>query len=312
MISSRNVILPEGLMHRAEGRAAVPAVVVGADQPVVLESVKAATGIGLIEPVLIGPASEVTRLAAEADMTPEQFEIIDARGDEDVAGAAAERVKSGDIGMVVKGHVHTDIFMASLLNAATGIRQSGRRMTHCFHMTVPDSEQALVITDGAVNIAPDQPTKKAAILNAVALARASGIERPNVAILSATESVLPQMPSSLDAAELTEWAREAVEGAEVFGPLAFDNAVSNAAAQIKGIEHPVAGQADILLVPNIETGNALFKMMVYFLSACAAGVVVGGPAHSDRADQPRRPAAGAAGLHGTGKTRRRARRLRLS
>ncbi len=289
MISSRKVELPEGLMQRAEGGVSVPAVVVGADQPVVLESVKAAVDTGLIEPVLVGPASEVVRLGQAAGLSPERFEVIDACGDEDIAAAAAERAKGDEIGMVVKGHVHTDVFMAALLSSAAGIRQSGRRMTHCFHMTVPDSEQRLIITDGAVNIAPDQQTKKAAILNAVALARASGIEHPKVAILSATESALPQMPSSLDAAELTEWAREAVEGAEVFGPLAFDNAVSNAAAQLKGIEHPVAGDADILLVPNIETGNALFKMMVYFMSACAAGVVVGGRIPivlTSRADPP--------------------------
>ena len=289
MISSRKVILPEGLMHRAHGGAKVPAVVVGADQPVVLESVKAATDLDLIEPVLVGPASEVAWLAEEAGLAPDGLEIIDASGDEGVAAAAAERTKAGDIGMVVKGHVHTDVFMAALLSSATGIRQSGRRMTHCFHMSVPDSDRALIITDGAVNIAPDQQTKKAAILNAVALARSCGIDHPKVAILSATESALPQMPSSLDAAELTKWAHDAVEDAEVFGPLAFDNAVSDAAAQLKGIDHPVAGQADILLVPSIETGNALFKMMVYFMSACAAGVVVGGRIPivlTSRADPP--------------------------
>ncbi len=289
MISDKDVQLPMGLMHRASGGEPVPAVVVGAHQPVVMDSVKSAIEDGFIDPVLVGPNSQVRDLAEQQGLSPQRFEIIDANGDEDVAAAAAARVKAGTIGMVVKGHIHTDVFMAALLSSSTGIRVSGQRMTHCFHMTVPDSDQALIITDGAVNIAPDQATKKAAILNAVALAHAIGIKVPKVAILSATESALPQMPSSLDAAELTEWARDAVADAEVFGPLAFDNAVSDAAAQLKGIDHPVAGQADILLVPNIETGNALFKMMVFFLSACAAGVVLGGRIPivlTSRADPP--------------------------
>ena len=289
MISDRDVQLPMGLMHRAGGGEPVPAVVVGAHQPVVMDSVKSAVEDGLIDPVLVGPDSQVRELAEQQGLSPQRFEIIDASGDKDIAFAAAERVKAGTIGMVVKGHVHTDVFMAALLSSSTGLRVSGQRMTHCFHMTVPDNDQALIITDGAVNIAPDQATKRAAILNAVSLAHAIGIEVPKVAILSATESALPQMPSSLDAAELTEWARDAVADAEVFGPLAFDNAVSDAAAQLKGIDHPVAGQADILLVPNIETGNALFKMMVYFLSACAAGVVLGGRIPivlTSRADPP--------------------------
>ncbi|MEM9107701.1 MAG: phosphate acyltransferase, partial [Pseudomonadota bacterium] len=201
----------------------------------------------------------------------------------------AMRAASDDIDMVVKGHVHTDAFMAALLTRDANIRQPGHRMTHCFHMTVPGHDRALIITDGAVNVAPDLKTKKAAILNAVSLAHAIKIVEPKIAILSATESPLPQIPSSMDAAELSDWAKEEVTDAHVFGPLAFDNAVSPMAAQLKGIYSPVAGDADILLVPNIETGNALFKMMVYFMSACAAGVVLGGRLPivlTSRADPP--------------------------
>jgi phosphate acetyltransferase len=289
MISSKKVEIPEGLLKRARNGTAVDAVIVGADRPAVLESTQSAFDAGLINPVLIGHADRIRELAAASQMPMNGVEVIHAEGDEDLAAAGALRSSSGDVEMVVKGHVHTDAFMAALMKPGAGIRQSGRRMTHCFHMTVPGNERPLIITDGAVNIAPDQTTKKAAILNAVDLAKAAGVAHPKVAILSATESALPQMPSSTDAADLTQWAADGVDGADVFGPLAFDIAVSAAAAQLKGIDSPVAGQADVLLVPNIETGNALFKMMVHFLSACAAGVVVGGRMPivlTSRADPP--------------------------
>ncbi|MCY6381328.1 bifunctional enoyl-CoA hydratase/phosphate acetyltransferase [Hoeflea prorocentri] len=276
MISDKPVELPAGLMQRAKGGSASKAVIVGAHRDVVIESVRDAVESSLIVPVLVGETSQIKAIAGKIGFSLDDVELIEASGDEDVARKAALRASQSDIGMVVKGHVHTDAYMSALLKGEIGIRQSGRRMTHCFHMTVPGDDRPLIITDAAVNIAPDATTKKAAIVNAVGLARAVGIERPRVAILSATETPLPQMPSSMEAAELSDWAATEVKDADVCGPLAFDNAVSPAAAELKGIENPVAGHADILLVPNIETGNALFKMMVYFSSACAAGVVLGG------------------------------------
>ncbi|MCP4317018.1 MAG: bifunctional enoyl-CoA hydratase/phosphate acetyltransferase [Hyphomicrobiales bacterium] len=276
-------------MLRASGGNAIKAVVIGSHRHVVLQSVRDAIAEGLIDPILVGDPVIIRDISDEIGLSLNSIEIISATGDEELAKTGAQRAASDNVGMVVKGHVHTDAFMAALLTRAAGIRQSGSRMTHCFHMTVPGHERPLIITDGAVNVAPDIKTKQAAIINAVDLAHAIDIAQPKVAVLSATETPLPQMPSSMDAAELTEWARDAVPDAHVFGPLAFDNAVSAAAAQLKGIDHPVAGDTDILLVPNIEAGNALFKMMVYFSSACAAGVVLGGRIPivlTSRADPP--------------------------
>ncbi|MEX3009872.1 bifunctional enoyl-CoA hydratase/phosphate acetyltransferase [Hoeflea sp. TYP-13] len=289
MISEEPVELPKALMRRASGGTAVGAVVVGADRHVVMQSVRDAAEAGLIDPILVGGQDTIRGICEDIGFSLNNVEILEASGDDELAKTAAQRAASDDVGMVIKGHVHTDAFMGALLTREAGIRQPGSRMTHCFHMTVPGHEHPLIITDGAVNVAPDIKTKQAAIINAVALAHAIEIEHPKVAILSATESPLPQMPSSMDAAELTEWAKDAVPEAHVFGPLAFDNAVSAAAAHLKEIDSPVAGDADILLVPNIEAGNALFKMMVYFSSACAAGVVLGGRLPivlTSRADPP--------------------------
>lgn len=276
MISKEPVELPNALMQKAKGGNAIKAVVIGSDKHVVLQSVVDAVAEGLIDPILVGDPQTIRDISDEIGLSLDAMEIIAASGDENLAKAGAARAASQDVGMVIKGHIHTDAFMAALFMRATGIRQSGSRMTHCFHMTVPGHERPLIITDGAVNVAPDLRTKQAAIINAVDMAHAIGIALPKVAVLSATETPLPQMPSSMDAVELTAWARENVPDALVFGPLAFDNAVSAPAARLKGIDSPVAGDTDILLVPNIETGNALFKMMVYFCSACAAGVVLGG------------------------------------
>lgn len=276
MISEAPVELPAALMRRAKGGDAAKAVIAGAHRDMVMESVRDAVAAGLIVPVLVGETTTVETIAGAIGFGLDGVEVIEASGDEAVARQAALRASEADIGVVVKGHVHTDAYMAALLKAEVGIRQPGRRMTHCFHITVPGGDRPLIITDAAVNIAPDATTKKAVVVNAAGLARAVGIERPKVALLSATETPLPQMPSSMEAAELSDWAAQNVENADVFGPLAFDNAVSPATAKLKGIDNPVAGHADILVVSNIETGNALFKMMVYFNSACAAGVVLGG------------------------------------
>ena len=189
----------------------------------------------------------------------------------------------------MKGYVHTDALMKAVLNRRNGLL-IGQRLSHVFHMTVPNSERVLMITDGAINVAPNTTTKIDIINNAVQLSHALGNTMPRVAMLSGTETVIESMPSSVDAAEVVKLANNgAVTGAIVDGPFAFDNAVSSEAAEIKGITSPVAGKADILIVPNIETGNGLFKMMVYFMSGLAAGVVMGAKVPivlTSRADPP--------------------------
>ncbi|MFZ1813190.1 MAG: bifunctional enoyl-CoA hydratase/phosphate acetyltransferase [Rhizobiaceae bacterium] len=288
MLSTKPVVAPGKLLSQAVSLGPVRAVIAGADHEIALESTVQAVRAGLIDPVLVGRAARIAELGEQLGIRPSEFEVIEAAGDEAIAEAAAARASADDVSMVVKGHVHTDAFMAALLKPEARIR-TGRRLTHHFHMSVADSEKALIITDAAVNIAPDYKTRQAAILSAIEIARSTGIERPKVAILSATESVLPQMQSSLDAKELADWAQQTIHDADVAGPLAFDNAISPAAASLKGLDHPAAGYADILSVPNIETGNALFKMMVYFMGACAAGIVAGGRIPivlTSRADPP--------------------------
>ena len=296
MLSSRPFECPPALLAMAREKPAVVTAVANAGSALALESARLAAEAGLIVPLLVGNETAIARAADEIAWDIGDLEILHA-GDEDQAALkAAKLAGDGAAGALMKGHVHTDAFMMAILNRESGLR-TGRRLTHVFHMTVPDSEKALLITDAAVNIAPDLETKFEAIRNAVALARALGVDEPRVAILSGSEEPTERMPSSMDAAALAERAATELEGALVHGPLAFDNAVSPEAARIKDIRHPVAGNADILLAPNIETGNALFKMMVYFMSACAAGIVLGAKVPAiltSRADPPEARLASAA------------------
>ena len=296
MLSTRPFECPPTLLARARQNPAVRTAVANAGAALALESAKQATEEKLIEPVLVGDRNDIARTADQIAWDISDYEIHHADDEGAAALTAAKLAGGGGVDALMKGHVHTDAFMMAILNRDSGLR-TGRRLTHVFHMTVPDHEKALLITDAAVNIAPDLETKFEAIRNAVGLSRALGNENPHVAILSGTEEATDRMPSSVDAAVLTDRAMTELDSALVHGPLAFDNAVSPEAAQIKGIDHPVAGNADILLVPNIETGNALFKMMVYFMSACAAGIVLGAKVPAiltSRADPPEARLASAA------------------
>ena len=296
MLSTRPFECPPALLELAREKPAVVTAVANAGSTLALESARLAVEAGLIAPILVGDKSEIARAADEITWDIREFDVVDANDDAEAALTAAKLCGDGAAGALMKGHVHTDAFMMAILNRDSGLR-TGRRLTHVFHMTVPDVDRALLITDAAVNIAPDLETKFEAIRNAVALARALGIDKPRVAILSGSEEPTERMPSSMDAAALAARAAIELNDALVHGPLAFDNAVSPEAARIKGIDHPVAGNADILLAPNIETGNALFKMMVYFMSSCAAGIVMGAKVPAiltSRADPPEARLASAA------------------
>jgi phosphotransacetylase len=278
---------PPGLLERAAGFPPVRTIIAGADSAMAMESALAASEAGLIEPVFVGRGPVVLEKAGELGWDIAAFDRVEAAGEHSVAAEAARLAGAGAAQALMKGQVHTDIFMAALLAPDAGIR-TGRRMTHAFHMSVAGFKRALIIADAALNVAPDIETKQAIIENSIALARAAGVPEPKVALLSATESVSEKMPSSADAAMLTQWAAH-LPGAQVYGPLAFDNIVSREAALMKGIDHPVAGDTDIVVAPNIECGNALYKMMVYFIGACAAGLVLGGRIPvmlTSRADPP--------------------------
>lgn len=288
MLNRREIVCPAALLDRARGGDAVRTAVIGADSPLALESARLAVDAGLIEPVLVG-APEAIRVHCEAlAWDVGAFEIVPAATEREAAARGARLVADGSVGAVMKGHVHTDTLMAALLAPEAGLRL-GRRMSHVFHTTVPQSERPLLITDAALNVAPNIETKKAIVENAVDLCHWLGIAEPRLAVLSASETPNERMPSSMEAKAVTEWAAKALPGASVYGPLAFDNIVSREAALFKGIDHPVAGDADVVVVPSIECGNALFKMMVYFMGACCAGVVLGGRIPimlTSRADAP--------------------------
>jgi len=267
---------PQSLLDSARGNPPRRVGVVNAGKSVVLESVKDAFEAGLLVPVLFGDTEKISDCAKELDWDITAFEIIEA-GDENVAAAlAAQAAGRGELDILMKGHIHTDAFLKAILDKSANLR-TDERLTHVFSMTFPgdESDKPLLISDAAVNSTPDFTTKKSIISNALKVARQLGIKRPKVALLSATETPNQHIPSSLAAAEIAEWAKSNLPEADFCGPLAFDLCVSATAAQIKGIDDPVAGAADIVVVPEIVAGNALFKAMVHMMGACSAGVVMG-------------------------------------
>ncbi len=289
MLSTEPFELPAALIAQAQANDPVAMAVVGADHPIALDSAKQATEVGLIIPTLVGDETTIRKLADDAGWDLSDVKIVNADPEEATANAAAALASRGEVHALMKGQIHTDALMRGVLNRDAGLRTE-RRVSHVFHMTVPGSDKVLMITDGAVNVAPNEKTMMDIVLNAVELAHALGYDMPKVAMLSGSESVIESMPTTLLAARIVERAKAGeVKNAHVDGPYALDNAVSPAAAELKGITGPVAGQADILVTPNIEMGNGLFKMMVYFRSALAAGIVLGAKVPivlTSRADPP--------------------------
>jgi len=287
-LSQREVRCPRSLLKRAASAEPVTTAIIGAGHSVVLESAREAQQAGIIQPLLVGDAKAIGQAAKEIGWDIEDLQIVEAASEERSAKEGAALARSGAVQMVMKGHIHSDTFMRPLLAKDTGIRGQ-QRLSHVFHMTLPGNDRAIMLTDCAVNVAPNIPTRLAIIENAVALAHKLGQQRPRVALLGASETVSNAMPVTGQCQEITAHFGATELQADVFGPLAFDNIVSVAAARMKGIEHPVAGNADIVVVPTIEAGNALFKMMVYLMSACAAGIVLGGSVPvllTSRADPP--------------------------
>jgi phosphate acetyltransferase len=229
----------------------------------------------LIEPVLVGPIREIEGLAKTSGIDISPYASIDAEDDLDSATQGVALCRSGRCEALMKGSLHTDHFMSAVLADQTGLR-TRRRISHIFVLDVPTYPRTLLITDAAVNIYPTLEDKVDIVQNAIDLAHALGIVEPKVAILSAVETVTPRITSTIDAAALCKMAdRDQITGAIVDGPLAFDNAVNLKAAEIKHIHSPVAGMADILVVPDLESGNMLAKQLEYLADAEAAGIVVG-------------------------------------
>ncbi|MBR8253013.1 bifunctional enoyl-CoA hydratase/phosphate acetyltransferase [Burkholderia ambifaria] len=236
----------------------------------------AASPLGaLIEPLIVAPRAKVLRVADEAGIDLAKWTIEDVPHSHAAAARAVELAAAGRAGALMKGSLHTDELMGAVVAAGSGLR-TDKRMSHCFLIETPAYPRPFILTDAAVNIAPDLAQKAAITQNAVDVAHALGVACPRVAVLCAVETVNPAMRSTLDAAALAKMAeRGQITGAIVDGPLAFDNAISLRAARDKGIDSPVAGRADILVVPDIEAGNMLAKQLEYLGGAANAGIVVG-------------------------------------
>ena len=246
-----------------------------AGKPLPMLSVQDAVAENLIEPIFIGDKKEILKCADDLKWDISKYEIIDEPVENNTAKIAAKLASKNKVKIIVKGHIHTDVLMKEVLKREYNLLGK-TRLSHIWHMTVEKEGKPLIITDGALNVQPNVKTKMHILKNVINFSNRIGISRPKVAVLSATEEVLESVPSSLDAAEITKLAKDENLEADVFGPLAFDNSISKKSAAIKGIKNIVAGEADVLLVPSVETGNGLVKMMIYFMGACAAGVVVGG------------------------------------
>ncbi|MEE2978885.1 MAG: bifunctional enoyl-CoA hydratase/phosphate acetyltransferase, partial [Pseudomonadota bacterium] len=230
---------------------------------------------GLIVPRLVAPRSRLEAVAAEAGLTLNDVEIDDVPHSHAAAARAVALAAQGEVEALMKGSLHTDELMSAVLRTDAGLRTK-RRVSHCFLMQTPAYPRPFILTDAAVNIAPSLDDKADILRNAIDLAHTIGVTCPHVAILAAVETVNPRMAATLDAAALCKMAdRGQITGAVLDGPLAFDNAVSAAAARIKGIVSPVAGQADILVVPDLESGNMLAKQLEYLGGAISAGIVLG-------------------------------------
>lgn len=265
----------EQLLSRCQGFEPVPTSVAHPCEEMALAGAVEAAHKGLIEPILVGPAARIAAIAKSADIDLGNLQILDVPHSRAAAAKSVELVRTGETELLMKGSLHTDELMAAVVSRDGGLR-TGRRISHVFVMDVPTYHKVLIITDGAINIAPTLEDKLDICQNAIDLAISLGLEKPKVAILAAVETVTSKMPATIDAAALCKMAdRGQIKGAILDGPLAFDNAISKPAAQTKGIDSEVAGDPDILLAPDLEAGNILAKQLSFLANADSAGLVLG-------------------------------------
>ena len=274
MLSNKKIVCPNNLINIAKKLGVVDAAIVNAGEIFPMEAVNKAVQHNLINPIFIGKENEIRKHAKKLDWDISKYKIINESDENSTASIATKLASEGKVKIVVKGHIHTDVLMKAILKRDLNLIGK-KRLSHVWHMTLDVNDKPFIITDGVVNVLPKLEVKMHILRNAVDFANKIVITKPKVSVLSATEEILESVPSSIEADLITKKAKEENINAEVFGPLAFDNSVSKKSASIKKIKNVVAGNADILLVPNVESGNALVKMMVYFMGACAAGVVLG-------------------------------------
>jgi phosphate acetyltransferase len=265
----------ESLLERCRGLEPIPTAVAYPCDASSLSGAVDAAREGLIEPILVGPAATIAEIAKANGIDLGTMRVVDAPDSRSAAAKAVELVRKGEAELLMKGSLHSDEILAAVIAKETGLR-TGRRLSHVFLMDVPTYHKVLLITDGAINIAPTLEDKVDICQNAIDLARSFGVERPKVAILAAVETVNSKMSATIDAAALCKMAdRGQIKGGLLDGPLAFDNAISKEAAQIKKIRSEVAGDPDILLAPDLEAGNMVAKQLSFLANADSAGLVLG-------------------------------------
>jgi len=275
-ISGADPICPADLLVRARSGNVPRVAIARAGAPLPMQAAFEATTAGIMTPIFVGEAADVQSEAKALDWDISDYQLIDTNGEAEAGITAATLCGQGDADVLMKGQLHTDVFMKSALNRDAGLRM-GEKFVHLFSMTHPDGGTPIVISDAAVNVNPDIATRQDATRSVVRLLKALGVDRPKVAFLSATEMAIPSVPSSEEGAELADWARANIDGADFSGPLALDLILSEKSRDIKGLQgDPVAGCANGIIVPEIVSGNALFKAMVYMTGACSGGLVVGG------------------------------------
>lgn len=265
---------PRRLLEQARGLPVPRVALVNAGSENALQGMREAADAGLAHPVLIGDAPKIRQIADMIGWDISGLRLIHAPAAA-ASVKAAELARLGEVDAIMKGQVHTSVFLQGLLPRAAGLRDEHTRCGHVFHITAPHSDRPLILTDGALNVDPDIPTRQACLAHAVRLAQQLGIARPKAGILSANEDPLPSLQNSMDAAVIAAWAKTALPQADVAGPMALDLIFSAEAAAAKNYISPVAGDADIILSPNITTANALFKLMSLGMGCCCAGLVLG-------------------------------------
>ena len=263
------------LLKRCKGLEPIPTAVAHPCEASALAGAVEAADEGLIKAILCGPAAKIRAVAKEAKVKLGDIEIIDTAHSHEAAAQAVKLVREGKAELLMKGSLHTDELLGAVVARETGLR-TGRRMSHVFLMDVPTYHKPIVVTDAAINIAPALEDKVDICQNAIDIAHVMGVKKPKVAILAAVETVTSKMPATIDAAALCKMAdRKQITGGVLDGPLAFDNAISKDAAKTKGIASEVAGDPDVLLVPDLESGNMVAKLLAYLANAESAGLVLG-------------------------------------
>ena len=275
MLSSAPFECPAVLLAQAQRHLPLKTAIVSAETETAMTSAKLATEHKLIEPTLVGDSSIINSIATTINWDIRKLAVVDAGSGIKAAKLSVDLARSGEVSALMKGHIHSETLMQEALQRKRGIRLK-RRPSHAFYMTVPGHKHGICITDAVINVLPRVKQKIEIARSVIELMHALGNPKPRVALISGTEISTPGMPSSMDAVEVVKAVENgALAGAEIAGPMALDVAISEQAATTKGVNNAVAGKADVLLMPNLEAGNILFKQMVYSMSATAAGLVLG-------------------------------------